>query len=101
LTKGSIKGFIEDFYEEMRWNSKTSKARFLPLELPLFTYFSNASFCEKYVAYWGDKKEGDGKSYAIIYDLKSRRVVHKKSFWVEPGETDYAGFLPQPIWDLE
>ncbi|HJR08127.1 MAG TPA: hypothetical protein VJ842_12775 [Pyrinomonadaceae bacterium] len=75
--------------------------KFNELTPPLWSMFSNPSFCGTSVAYWGTEltEKAPAKVYAVILDLKTRQVVRKEFLGTVEIESDSRSFFPPPRWD--
>jgi hypothetical protein len=75
------------------------------VNVPEFNYFSNPSFCNSWIAYWGIKKDKSMVSVnydktiasALAYNLKTLELV-KESIGHFSLETDFSAYLQSPIW---
>lgn len=97
-TKG---GAIEDAYDELVASDGNGWFKFNDLTLPLWSVFSNPSFCESSVAYWGMElpAKEPAKVYAVILDLNIGQVVKKELLGTVEIESDSRSFFPPPRWD--
>jgi hypothetical protein len=72
--------------------------RFSPLSLPRWSFMSNPTFCNSYIAYWG-LQGGANRLTPIVYDLIARVQVASRTLGPVPLETDDEAYLPPPTWD--
>ena len=93
ISPGAICGGLEeDLFELIKRDSEWFLMR---VSIPNFNHFSNPSFCGTRIAYWG--KIGSIYS-ASIYDLKTNKLVEKKTLGKSEAETDNRYYLQSPIW---
>jgi hypothetical protein len=98
---GSKGGAIEDAYDELVASDGNDGFKFNELTPPHWSLFSNPSFCESSIAYWGTelKEKSPTKIYAVIFDLNAGKVVRKELLGTVEIESDSRGFFPRPRWD--
>lgn len=80
----------------------TSALRFVPLELPRWTFMANPAFCDESVAYWGFDDMDDGMHSVLrptVFNLVAGAVVQVGTIGPVEVRTDWEGFLSPPIWD--
>ena len=94
----SRSGYVEETFRELLWRKRDFK--FAARSFPLWGSFASPSFCRSYVAYWGTAFNGDGtgRVYAIVLDLKTRRVVRRVFLGATRIESDSRAFFPEPKW---
>jgi hypothetical protein len=76
--------------------------RFVPLELPRWTFMANPAFCDESVAYWGLDTLDDGIHSMLrptVFDLATRAVIQVGTIGPAELRTDFEGFLSPPVWD--
>ena len=99
ILAGNRSGGVADDYVELVLENGYSP-EFKELTAPLWSEFSNPSFCKSYVAYWGAEFARDDpvRVHAIVYDLTSSRVVKDASVGSMVPESDSRDFLERPRW---
>jgi hypothetical protein len=98
---GAKGGAVEDAYDELVASDGHDGFKFNELAPPHWSLFSNPSFCESFVAYWGSELTGKSpaKVYAVIFDLSAGKVVRKELLGTVEIESDSRSFFPQPRWN--
>lgn len=77
-------------------------------EVPEYNYFSNPSFCNSKMAFWGIERVKVIKDVIdynrfetslLIIDFDSNKIIARKDIGIFILETDYRGHLAMPSWD--
>ncbi|MCG3206150.1 MAG: hypothetical protein KCHDKBKB_02877 [Elusimicrobia bacterium] len=66
------------------------------LALPGFTFLSNPSQCNHYVAYW--RKGKDNYLFASVFDVKKKVLIKDQATQMQSPATDFPEHLPKPAW---
>lgn len=75
--------------------------RFLPLDLPRWTFLANPAFCDALVAYWGLEDDDGEHSFLLptVFDLAAGAVVQANNIGSVELRTDWEGALDRPVWN--
>ena len=92
-TEGAIYGGVKSGWYEI----KADNVHILKqLQLPKLNDFSNPSYCDSYIAYWGTDK--NNTFYAMVANIDTKEVIrdYKLSNFIK--ETDFMYHLNPGIW---
>lgn len=95
---GNKSGYVEETYTELQPGNKNMK--FVELRAPFWSDFASPSFCRLFVAYWGTKfkKERPAEVYAVVLNLKTKKVIKKIFLGATQIESDSRAYFPRPRW---
>lgn len=95
---GSVSGAVSEDYVELVLQGAQPEFRRLPV--PIWSGFSNPSFCRSHMAYWGTEFPENQPTvvHAVVYDLIGNRVVEDRILGHMYLESDSRGFFERPRW---
>lgn len=98
---GSVSGAVSEDYVELVFKGAQPEFRALPA--PMWSGFSNPSFCRSHMAYWGTEFPDNQPTevHAVVYDLIGNRVVEDKVLGRMHLESDSRNFFERPRWSAD
>jgi hypothetical protein len=97
VATGHRAGGANDVWERASVDARRH-IRFSKLRLPAWSFMSNPTFCDSYIAYWG-LHGGANELTVSIYNLVTDTPVASRVVGPVSLETDDEAYLPAPIWD--
>lgn len=97
----SVSGAVSEDYVELVL--KGAQAEFRALPAPMWSAFSNPSFCRSHMAYWATEFPDNQPMvvHAVVYDLIGDRVVKDAIVGSTLPESDSRDFFEQPQWSTD